>query len=195
MSKRKKIWIVLSCMVLILGAFGYSYYSTLKRIINEVPEQKPGARINIKKDFPPINSGEEGVSKFPPQDKVTPSTILIEKTLSINTGCSIETQHEVPEEIINLTNEEVKEYYVGYDSMEFNKEIIIISRKVPYLPNRFIVRLEDKYIVVFTTDSEGKATKYDDFDPIPCKSKDAQLIKGIEVETLEEVWQIIGDYD
>lgn len=194
LSNRKRLWIILSCIVLIVGAFGYSYFTTLKRIINEVPEQKPGTRINTKNSFPPINY-EEGVSKFPPEDIVTPSTLLIERTLSINTGCYIENQTEIPDELVNMTEDQVKEFYKDYESVEFSKEKIIISRKLPFLPNRFLVKLEDKYIKVFVTDSEGKASIYEEFPPVPCKNKDDELIKGIEVETLDEVWERIGDYE
>lgn len=195
MNSRKKIWIILSCIVLILGSFGYGYYSTLKNMADEVPQLKPGARINVKNDIQSVTDNEEGVNMFPSEDRVTPSTVLIEVIESINTGSRVENQSEVPEEIINFTKEQVLDYFREYDSIEFNTEKIMAIKRVPYLPNRFVVKLEDKYIRVYETDTDGKAVIMKDFPEILSKNKDSDLIKGIEVETLDEVWQRIGDYE
>lgn len=196
MNPRKKIWIVLSCIVLILGAFGYSYFTTVKNMINEGPEEKPGRRMTVKESIDPyIQDEDEGVSKFPPEDRVSPSTILIEKIISINTGCSDEYKQEVPEEIVDFTEEQVKEYYKEYDSVEFSTEAIVIVKRVPYLPNHFVVKLEGKYIKVYSTDLDGKAIIDKSFPEILCKNKDNELVKGIEVDSLDEVWQRIADYE
>lgn len=197
MNNHKKIWIVLSCIVLIIGAFGYGYYSTLSKIIDKTPERKPVTKINsIDKDLPPVIGDEEGVSRFPPEDRVTPYTLLIEKIISINTGKEIEKEPKVvPEEIVNYTEDQVKEFFKDYDSIEFNPERIVLVKKMPYLPDRYVVKLEDKYIKIFVTDSTGKATICDDFEPTLYKNKDKMLEQGIEVDSPDKVWQIIQDYE
>jgi hypothetical protein len=104
-------------------------------------------------------------------------------------------QIEVPDEIIDLTEEEIKEYYKNYDSVEFTREKIVLEKRLPNLPDHFIVKLENKYIKVFITDAKGDATIYEDFKPILHKNKDEKLEKGIEVERLEDIWIIIQDYE
>lgn len=197
LNNHKKIWIVLSLIVLMFGAFGYGYYSALSRELNKPAEKTPIAKINSDAlELPPVNGDEEGVSQFPQEDRVTPSTLLIEKIHSINTGCEIEKEAKVvPDEIVNFNEEQVKEFFKEYDSVEFSKEKITLVKNTPYLPNMYVVKLEDKYVKVFITDSEGKATLCNDFEPTPCKNKDKNLIQGVEVDSPEKVWEIIQDYD
>lgn len=196
MELRKKMYIILSCIVLVLGVFGFSYYTTLRNMIDETPKEKSGMIINARDDISPIvNDEEEGVSNFPLEERVSPTTILIERIESINTGKSIEYKQEAPEEIVNFTGDEVIDYYKDYDSVKFTDNMIVIVKKTPYLPNHFIVKLEEDYIKVYTTDLDGKAVIYKDFAQIPCKNRDSELERGIEVESLDEVWQRIGDYE
>jgi hypothetical protein len=54
--------------------------------------------------------------------------------------------------------------------------------------------LEYQYIKVFQTDEEGNTTPYD-FEPVEYKNTDEELEKGIEVETEEEIYNIIQDYE
>jgi hypothetical protein len=166
----------------------------LKKIIAQPPDPKPITRINYGVIKISIDEGE-GVSHFPSEDRITPSSILVENIKSQNTGKIEEKQLDVPEEIMNYTEEQVKKYYEKYDSVYFSKDKIIIERNTSYLPDRFLVKLEGGYVKVFITDSEGVATIYDDFSPVPHKNIDGQLEIGIEVETIEEVWDKIQDYD
>lgn len=195
MKSRKKLLIILSCIVLVAGVFGYSYFTTVKNILNETPKKKPGERLNIRNELPPVNREDEGVSKFPLEDRVKPSTILVIIKESINTGKTIETRELVPDAVVDLTKEEVEEFYKDYNSVVFDTDKITLVKKYPYLPNCFVVKGDDKFIKVFTTDEEGKAVILDDFPEVPCKNRDDELMRGIEVETLDEVWQLIGDYE
>lgn len=197
MNSHKKIWITLSCIVLIIGAFGYGYYSTLSKMNDAPPNKKPNTAINnINHEVPPVTDEDEGVSKFPPEDRVTPTTLLIEKIRSINTGSEMEGEPKiVPDELVNYTEEQVKTFFKGYDSVEFSKEKIVLVKNMPYLPDRYVVKLEDKYIKIFTTDSTGKATLCTDFEPVLHKNKDSKLENGIEVNSPEDVYEIIQDYE
>jgi hypothetical protein len=55
--------------------------------------------------------------------------------------------------------------------------------------------LDNKLIRVYATDDNGIAEIVENFPEMPCKNKDEELARGIEVETLDEAWQRIGDYE
>lgn len=199
MKGRQKVWIILSCVVLIAGAFGYGYYTTLNKMFRENPEKKPITKlddIDYAENLPPVTEDEKGVGQFPPEERVTPSTLLVEKIISINTGKEMEKEPKVvPEEIVNYTEDQVKSFFKGYDSIEFSDEMILLIKKMPYLPDKYVVKLEDKYIKIFVTDSMGKASLCDDFEPVLHKNKDKMLEQGIEVDSPDKVYQIIQDYE
>jgi len=196
MNNHKKIWITLCFIVLIAGAFGYGYYSTLGKITNEKPNQKPGTFIDNKKYIPYIDDMDQGVNKVPDEDRVTPSMTLIKKITSINTGKEIiEYDGVVPDNLINLTKQQVVDYFKDYGVAELTDGKINVIKKLPNLPDHYIVKLENKYIVVYKTNSKGIATKYEGFEPILHKNRDSGLEKGIEVETEEEIWKKVQDYE
>lgn len=190
----KKVWILLSCVVLIIGAFWYGYYKTLGNITQEQPDEKQGEKIDYKYYPSPID--DEIVDKVPAEDMVTPSMELEKKIISINTGKElVEYSGKVPENMVNLTKSQLMDYFSDYGSVEFNNNKIIVTRKMPNLPDHFIVKLNDKNIIVYKTDSNGIATLYEDFKPEPHKNRDEKLEKGIEVDTLEKVYELIEDYE
>lgn len=195
MKFHKKLWIILTCIVLILGAFGYGYYATLGKISKNQPNQKPNNKIDYK--YYPTPENEEGVNKIPDEDMVTPSMILERKIKSINTGRElIEYNGVVPDNLVNLTRQEVVDYLKkDYEFVEFSTEKITAVKEIPNLPEHFVVILENKYIVVYKTDSDGLATRYENFEPVPHKNKDERLEKGIEVKTEDDIFKIIGDYE
>lgn len=192
---KKRLLIILSSIILIAAAFGYGYYVTMKKILKEVPQPKPGERIDVKEKTP-VNIDEKGTAQFPSGDRVTPSTVLVEKIVSINTGNIIENDPKsVPDEIVNFDEEQVKDYFSDYDAVMFSKDKITVERKFPNLPDCFLVKLEDDIIKVFVTDDEGQAVIFNDFTPVRCKNKDETIEKGIEVKTLDEVYSAISDYE
>lgn len=194
LKKRVMIWLILSFIVLVFGAFGYGYYSTLKNISREKTDQRKETGINYK--FYDQSEMEDEVNRVPEEDRVTPSTVLEKKIISINTGKAlIEYSGPVPEEIVNFNREQVTDFFGSYKVDEFSRDKITVLKEMPYLPDHFIVKLENSQIVVFKTDSKGQATKYEEFEPMPYKNRDINLERGIEVKTEEEIWEKIRDYD
>lgn len=190
----KKFWILLSCVVLVFGAFGYGYYKTLGNITREQRDEKQGDKIDYKYYPSPID--DEIVDKVSVEDIITPSMELEKKIISINTGKElIEYSGKVPENMVNLTKTQLTDYFKDYGSVEFNNNKIIVTRKMPNLPNRFVLKLDGNNIVVYKTDSKGIATLYEDFEPEPHKNRDERLERGIEVDTIEKVYELIEDYE
>lgn len=178
-----------------MGAFGYGYYTSLSRNIVDEPKPKSRTLVENISNLPPyIEEKEVGLTSE--EDIVTPSTMLEMKIVSINTGNSVTEYNDVvPNVLVNMNEDEVREYFKYQGSVEFSKDKITVTRELPYLPDCFVVKLENKYIVVYKTDADGNATRYEEFEPLPQKNRDSTLEKGIEVKTIEEVWEKIQDYE
>jgi hypothetical protein len=195
LNVRNKRWIIVSCIVLILGAFGYGYFSTVSNLKSGISNPKPGTRLE-NMDNSTLGNQDGEANKPSEEDRVAPSAVLVKKVRSINSGKEkVEEEGPVPKELVNLTRGEVERMYNDYDtSVEFSRDIITVTRELPYLPKCLVVKLEYQYIKVFQTDEEGNTTPYD-FEPVEYKNTDEELEKGIEVETEEEIYNIIQDYE
>ena len=68
-----------------------------------------------------VNSSEE---------KTTPNTIMILKKEYTDCGHEVSSRATIPEEMVNLTKEEIAEKYSNWEIEEFSKEQIILSKKV-----------------------------------------------------------------
>lgn len=192
----QKVIIVLSCIILICGACFYMYYSTLDKA-------GKGGNANLKPNTisdSTASGGSDLVSKTPAEDTVTPNTVLRRIAVSESTGkTKDEYKGIVPDNLVNMTKDEVVNFYKSVDPnmkvTEFSKDEVDVVRYTSYLPNCYLVRIEENDIVVYTTDDDGVPHKYEKFTPRPCKNKDELIEKGIEVESEEDVNTTIGDYD
>lgn len=171
------------------------YYSTLNKSEKNQANLKPGTIWGNTSD-----DGSDLVSKTPAEDIVTPNTKLKRTIESINTGSTeIEYDGIVPDTLVNMTKDEVVAFYKNVDGdmkvTEFSKDQIVVAKYTPYLPDHYVVKIEGNDIVVYRTDDDGIAYRYEEFTPMPCKNKDDKIIKGIEVENEEDIYNVIGDYD
>jgi hypothetical protein len=195
LSRGLKGFIILSCVILITAAFYFGYYSTVKKNEgqNSLPNPKP---TTIAKNNNTPSQIDRTVNNVSVEEIVTPQTVLQKTIESINTGNTVDEYNgAVPEDIVNMNEAEVKEYFTDYGNVtEFSKDKIVVVKRLPNLPDRYLIKIENDNIIVYRTDDEGTAYKYEEFEPKPCKNKDPQLEKGIEVESEDEVYETIGDY-
>lgn len=197
MKRLHKIIIVLSCILLICGAGFYIYYT------NNISGRTQGGSANLKPNTISDNTGADGssqVSKTTLEKTLSPGAILKRIIISRNTETSVvDYEGIVPDNLVNKTKDEASEYYKSLDNgmavTEFGKDKIVVVKYTPYLPNCYVVKLEGNDIVVYRTDGDGIAYRYEEFIPRPCKNKDEKLEKGIEVKTEKEIYNVIGDYD
>lgn len=194
-----KRYVLLLTVMLVLSAFFYSYYITMKKI-NDIPQglnqnKKPNTAINSN-DLTPDSDDSQEVGMI--EDKVTPNTVLVKKVVSINTeNFKVEYEGQIPDEIVDFNKEQVEEYFSDYGKViDFSKYKIVVDKELPFLPDSYIIKAEGEYINVYKTDSEGNISKYDYSDePLLCKNRDSELEKGIEVGTLEEIDAKLQDYE
>ena len=143
-------------------------------------------------------------------NNVTVSTSLTEEKVSANctivekqyfTGCDhlIKDIKEIPEDWINMTEEEIIEKYPDWTLESFtNNQIIVSQEKEGYCGEHYVIRTHDDVIGIYTLDENGKETLKEDTD-IPTMyltEEDLEILnKGIQAIGENQLHQVLEDYE
>ena len=72
---------------------------------------------------------------------------------------------ELPQELINLTEEELESYYKDWEIEEFSPSKIILTKEINSLcDEHFIIKLGEKYVQVFHLEPDGNLVVYETTD-------------------------------
>lgn len=72
---------------------------------------------------------------------------------------------ELPQELINLTEEELEAYYKDWEIEEFSPSKIILTKEINSLcDEHFIIKLGEKYVQVFHLEPDGNLVVYETTD-------------------------------
>lgn len=180
--------VAFSCLALVCCSFYIGYFGTLKSSGSQSAQKKP-APADVS------GSGDEAVELLSREVRITDATVLEKKVESINTGASrVEYSGKVPDILVGYTKAQTSDYFKNYGTVkEFGKDRISVVRRLPNLPNCYLLKLEGDYMVIYSTDNDGVQKRYG--EPIPCGNRDENLERGIEKDTLDEIYEIIEDYN
>lgn len=183
---------------LIVLFFGSAYFTTKlgADASNNV------AADNIVKENEENNKVEEQVpviSTASDEIKVTPNTLLILKKKYTDCGHTIINSAEIPEEMVNMTESELKDGYSGWNVEKFTKEEVILSREVnSFCGEHYLVIAEEGQVIVYSLDESGgrsiKEVTDIAFEFLPETDK-IILGNGIYVYGTEELNKIREDYE
>ena len=72
---------------------------------------------------------------------------------------------ELPQELVNLTEEELEAYYKDWEIEEFSPSKIILTKEINSLcDEHFIIKLGEKYVQVFHLELDGNLVVYETTD-------------------------------
>lgn len=146
-----------------------------------------------------ISENNVTVSTSLTEEKVSPNCTIVEKQYF--TGCDhlIKDIKEIPEDWINMTEEEIIEKYPDWTLESFtNNQIIVSQEKEGYCGEHYVIRTHDDVIGIYTLDENGKETLKEDTD-IPTMyltEEDLEILnKGIQAIGENQLHQILEDYE
>lgn len=193
MSKRSIIFICSILTIIILGIFIYFIVNAHNKgevkenlIINQVKE------VYVEKEniLPTLSTNNE---------KVNPKSLLIMKQFYNKCGHTIEEEYTVPIDIVNMTEEEVENYYNDWDLEDFSKDKIIIYKKYDGICDEHYILKDvngvitvyrknnnDEEIFIFSTEIVTKYLPKDDID---------RLKKGIEILGKKDLSIFLEDFE
>ena len=133
------------------------------------------------------------------EEKVSPNCTIVEKQYF--TGCDhlIKDIKEIPEDWINMTEEQILEQYPDWTLESFtNNQIIVSQEKEGYCGEHYVIRTHDDVIGIYTLDENGKETLKEDTD-IPTMyltEEDLEILdKGIQAIGENQLHQVLEDYE
>ena len=95
---------------------------------------------------------------------------------------------ELPQELINLTEEEIEAYYKDWEIEEFSPSKIILTKEINSLcDEHFIIKLGEKYVQVFHLEPDGNLVVYETTDI------SREYLPEEDIKKLEEGIYVFGE--
>lgn len=135
-----------------------------------------------------ISETENTVTTASSEEKVSPNaTFALKKYYDECSHFDYE-EVELPNELVNLTEEEVQDFYTGWEIEEFSKDKLVLSKEVNgYCNQHFIIKLDDSMVNVYRVGTMGELNEYKTTDI----SKD--YLPEEDIEKLEVGIPIYGE--
>ena len=155
--------------------------------------------LNMQLAEESISENNVTVSTSLTEEKVSPNCTIVEKQYF--TGCDhlIKDIKEIPEDWINMTEEQILEQYPDWTLESFtNNQIIVSQEKEGYCGEHYVIRTHNDVIGIYTLDENGKETLKEDTD-IPTMyltEEDLEILnKGIQAIGENQLHQVLEDYE
>lgn len=206
--KKRILWIALAGILLGI-AIGIGYYLYQMNQVPKLPsleEEKTLASNGVTDECTEFSEAyAKGLVDLEVLDAsyeekiITPNTTIKTREIYTKCGHTVENVIEVSENLVNKTKEEFSNEYIGWDVDVFNKEEVILSRKLDKMcPEHYILKEENEEIVIYRLEENGNlqyvrnteiTTKY-----LPETDKLA-LKNGIKATGKEQLNRVIEDYE
>ena len=133
------------------------------------------------------------------EEKVAANAILILKKYYVQCDHTINEYVELPQELVNMTKEEVQAHYPDWKVIGFEKGKVTLYKEFDDLcGEHFKLKVEDGKISVYITNKDGSESLYKKTNISSEYLTETDLINmqdGLEIYGKEELNQIIEDFE
>ena len=133
------------------------------------------------------------------EETVAANAILILKKYYTNCDHTINEYVELPQELVNLTKEQVQEKYADWQVIGFEKGKITLYKEFDDVcGEHFKLKIEDGKVVVYTVNNDGTETLYEKTNISSEYLTETDLLNmqdGLEIYGKEELNQVIEDFE
>lgn len=133
------------------------------------------------------------------EEKVASNALMILKKYYSNCDHTIDEYVELPQEIVNMTKEEVEEYYSDWKVIGFEKGKITLYKEFEDVcGEHFKLKIENGKVVVYIVNNYGTESVYEKTNISSEYLTDTDLVNmqdGLEIYGKEELNQIIEDFE
>lgn len=139
------------------------------------------------------------ISTASTEEKVSPNAEFALKKYYNECGHFKFEYAKLPEELVNLTKEEVEDFYDDWEVQEFSANKIVLVKEISSLcDEHFIIKLGEKYVQIFHLESDGNLVLYKTTDIsrdyLPAEDI-AKLEQGMYVFGEGKLNSIIEDFE
>lgn len=196
-----KVIITILAILVVIGAM-------ITAVVIYMPDEKNEAKVEIQnvaventteKEENVIENTTNMVETNSSEERISPNAFITFK--QTYNGCRHTTSEfvEVPQEFVNLSEDELKERYKDWTVEKFTDTDIVLSKEVDGSCNEhYVVKDVDGTVVVFNKLEDGTEEEYMVTDIATEYLTDTDKInmrKGIEVNGKQNLNQLIEDYE
>lgn len=122
------------------------------------------------------------------EEKILPTAEFAMKNVYNECGHFKFEYAELPQELVNLTEEELEAYYKDWEIEEFSPSKIILTKEINSLcDEHFIIKLGEKYVQVFHLEPDGNLVVYETTDI------SREYLPEEDIKKLEEGIYVFGE--
>lgn len=192
----KKVIISFIIIFCISAGVGY-YFSTSK---NREESKNKNETIAVEKNIiitPKVE--ENSIRTNTSNEKISPNATLILKKKYKDCNHTIKDYVKIPEELVNLTKEELAQKYSSWDIIGFSsKEIVLEKEYSGICGEHYVLKEENGNVTIYKVDENKNETFYKNTDIATeyLADEDKEKLKsGIFVYSKEELNSAIEDFE
>lgn len=189
---RKGIIITIIIMILFTASvfFGVYTYEKIKTKDSNFINSKQLANLGESKQT--SNENSESIETSVTEEKISPNCTIVEKQYFKGCDHLIKNIKEVPEEWVNLQNEDVKEkiktYYLDWNLESFsNNQIIVSQEQDGYCTQHYVIREHNGVLGIYTLNENGEENFKEDTEI------STRYLPDEDIQVLKEGIKAIGD--
>lgn len=139
------------------------------------------------------------ISTLASEEKASPMALLIFKTKYNSCGHIITNRVEIPKELVNKTEDEIKKQYEDWIIEEFTaNQITFYKEKDGICNEHYILREKNGYLAIYTIDLFGNETLKEMTQIVTSYLPETDIMRlkeGIQVNGKEELNATLEDYE
>lgn len=199
--KNKTMMIIVA--ILLIASTIYSIYAIISSD-NEIDEEEEESKTYISETIEDECTEEyiesqNATTVSSTEEKVSANAILILKKYFTKCEHTINEYVELPQEMVNMTEEEVKEQYPDWEVIGFASDKITLYKEIDdECGEHFKLRVEDGKVVVYIVNKDGTESVYEKTNISSEYLTETDLINmqdGLEIYGKEELNKIIEDFE
>lgn len=197
--KHMKKWLIIIFLVIIVIVaifVGISIYKSQNSNDN-IKQEEVNTKVENKIDN--VIKNDISIDINAEEEKISPNATLILKKTYKECGHSIKEYVEIPEELVNLTKEELEEQYKDWTIEKFTPLDVILTKEIEgTCKEHYILKEKDGVIAIYEEKENGEevlkeitgiSTEY------LTENDKMEIKKGIKVYGKEALNSLIEDYE
>lgn len=200
-----KKWIISVIIVIIVGflvGVGYAIYWNNKNKTDRmdiVVEKELAENSNLQSEGDSINNTINTVETSAQNNNISPNAIIIKKTYYQACDHLIRKNEDIPQELINKTEADVKKMFPDWELEDYSPtQIILYKTDTGNCGEHYFVQEHNGVIGIYTTDQYGVKTLKEETE-IPTQylpDEDIQNLKsGVEIIGYTKLIEFLEDYE
>ncbi len=197
---KKWSYIISLIIIIIIAVFvGMYFYDSSKKENSKQVENYSVNTTDIVDEKEYSTNNVITIQTVTEEEKISPNAVLILKKNYEDCGHDIKEYSQIPEELVNLTQEELKKEYSDWKVEKFSSLEVILAKEVSGVCNEhYLLKEEDGFIMVYKINNTGEEELLEEtgITTMYLPTSDKMKIKaGIKVYGRENLNSVLEDFE